>query len=90
MDVSAPAGPCEWCGGPQHWTVIRGLVHVSCILGCRPLPLEYLEPPPDSERDVSGMTRPEGTLLEGGGSRTYEGDEPDEPADPILEDELPF
>ncbi len=43
------AGPCEWCGGPQVWTTIRGDVYVSCLGGCQPLPLEGLVPPPDSK-----------------------------------------
>ncbi len=42
--MSSPAGPCEWCGGPQVWTVIGGEVYVSCEGGCLPLPLEGLAP----------------------------------------------
>ncbi len=38
--MSAPAGLCEWCGGPQWWTVVAGEMWVSCKLGCLPLPLE--------------------------------------------------
>ncbi len=38
--MSAPAGPCEWCGGPSWWTVIRGEVWTLCKQGCLPLPLE--------------------------------------------------
>ncbi len=38
--MAAPAGPCEWCGGPQWWTVVRGEMWVCCKLGCLPLPLE--------------------------------------------------
>ena len=46
--MSAPAGPCEWCGGPQHWTIIQGEMYVSCDSGC--LPLEGLDiiPPLDA------------------------------------------
>ena len=43
------AGPCEWCGGPQVWTVIRGEVYTSCDNGCLPLPMEGLVPPPACE-----------------------------------------
>ncbi len=42
--MSAPAGPCEWCGGPQLWTVVRGEIWVSCKRGCLPLPIEGVEP----------------------------------------------
>jgi len=38
--MAAPAGPCEWCGGPQWWTVVLGEMWVSCKRGCLPLPLE--------------------------------------------------
>ena len=38
--MNAPAGPCEWCGGPQLWTVVRGEMWVSCKRGCLPLPFE--------------------------------------------------
>ncbi len=38
--MAAPAGPCEWCGGPQWWTVVRGDLWVCCKSGCLPLPLE--------------------------------------------------
>ena len=72
--MSAPAGPCEWCGGPQWWTVILGEVAVACKLGCLPLLLEGLDPLPDSEKsEQSPKLRHIGTLLEGGGSRPYEG-----------------
>ena len=48
--MSAPAGPCEWCGGPQHWTTIRGEVYVSCDMGCLPLPMEgFAAAPPDGD-----------------------------------------
>ena len=86
--MSAPAGPCEWCGGPQSWTIVRGEMLVACKLGCLPLPFEELAPPPDGECADDGL-RSIGTFLEGGGRRIYEGDEPDEPADPTNED-LPW
>ena len=38
--MGAPAGPCEWCGGPQWWTVVLGAMYVCCKAGCLPLPLE--------------------------------------------------
>ncbi len=46
--MPGPAGPCEWCGGPQHWTIISGDVYVSCDGGCLPLDLEGVVPPPGS------------------------------------------
>ncbi len=72
--MSSPAGPCEWCGGPQRWTVIRGEVHVSCDGGCLPLPLEGLAPPPvsDSLVHISEVLR-EMELFEGGGVAPWEG-----------------
>ncbi len=36
--MAAPVGPCEWCGGPQLWTVVLGEVWVSCKGGCAALP----------------------------------------------------
>ena len=38
--MSAPAGPCEWCGGPQWWTIVRDEMYVKCQAGCLPLPFE--------------------------------------------------
>ena len=32
--MAAPAGPCEWCGGPQNWTIIAGEMYVRCVGGC--------------------------------------------------------
>ncbi len=32
--MTAPAGPCEWCGGPQNWTFILGEMYVRCQSGC--------------------------------------------------------
>jgi len=61
---------------------------VVCTLGCLPLPLEYLVPPPGSEVVVHDVH--DGTLLEEGGTQACEGDEPDEPAGPIEEDDLPW
>ena len=52
MSSVGPAGPCEWCGGPQRWTIIRGDMYVSCDGGCLPLDLEGLVPPSDSEELV--------------------------------------
>ncbi len=54
--MSAPAGPCEWCGGPQHWTLISGEVYVSCDSGCIPLEGLGLTPPTDAKE----LRRPEG------------------------------
>ncbi len=35
--MTAPAGPCEWCGGPQWWTFVRGVMYVRCQGGCQSL-----------------------------------------------------
>ncbi len=64
-------GPCEWCGGPQVWTVIRGEIYEACKGGCLPLPLEGLVPPTDSEMDARDAGF-DGTLEEGVG-RACEG-----------------
>jgi len=42
--LAAPAGPCEWCGGPQLWTTVRGIIYVRCAGGCLPLPLAGMVP----------------------------------------------
>ncbi len=83
-------GPCEWCGGPQSWTIIAGVVYTSCDGGCLPLPLEGLVPPPDSPELKKPVTEetPNGTLQGGGGSSTYEGDEAR--TDVPKNSELPF
>ncbi len=55
--MSAPAGPCEWCGGPQYWTVVRGEMWVTCKGGCLPLPLagEVLTAAAGSTIDQEGL-----------------------------------
>ncbi len=53
--MSAPAGPCEGCGGPQQWTVILDEVYVRCVSGCLPLPLEGVVPPPGAVEDALGV-----------------------------------
>ena len=45
--MSAPAGLCEWCGGPQQWTFASGVMYVRCLLGCLPLFVEDLPPTKD-------------------------------------------
>ncbi len=86
------AGPCEWCGGPQSWTIIRGDMYVSCDGGCQPLPLDGLVPPPDSPELEGGPVmwvkepiEEEGVVpCEGGDARTtvlkreYPGEPPPE------------
>ena len=57
--MAAPAGPCEWCGGPQWWTIIRGELWVKCQSGCEALPgLEGLEPPVESDREEPVQSAP--------------------------------
>ena len=89
--MSAPAGTCEWCGGSQFWTVIRGVVHVSCVSGCLPLPLEGLVPHPDGEV-VSGNRREaeEEPLGRGWGTELRESGEASEASAVPLDDDLPF
>ena len=87
--MSAPAGPCEWCGGPQNWTIIRGEMYVRCIDGCLPLDLEGLVPShPISEEDFwTPEGAGEGTILRMGGV-PLEGDAAKTSED--SSDELPF
>ena len=47
--MTAPAGPCEWCGGSQQWTFIAGEMYVRCVGGCLGLPLEAEVLPTDSD-----------------------------------------
>ena len=71
--MSGPAVPCEWCGGPIVWTIIRGEHYVSCTAGCLSLPGLGLDPLPDSSELIRPEQMPNGTIREGGGSRTQEG-----------------
>jgi len=87
--VSAPAGKCEWCGGPQSWTIVHGEMFVACELGCLPLPFEGLEPPPDGEFRDSGLEGPSGTSEEEGGTGPCEGGGA-KVAGVVEEDELPW
>ncbi len=69
-----PAGPCEWCGGPQVWTIVRGEMYVSCDGGCQPLPLEGLVPTPGCEEVWAPVTDEERERFDtGGGKGTPEG-----------------
>ncbi len=54
--MASPAGPCEWCGGPQNWTIIAGDMYVRCIDGCLPLELEELVPPPPTSEEKAWWT----------------------------------
>ena len=80
----APAGPCEWCGGQQSWTIIAGQMYVSCNAGCQALPLEGLAPPHDSDLVKLKITMKE--LSEVGGVYPVRGDAAKESQD----DDLPF
>ncbi len=53
VNMTPPAGPCEWCGGPQWWTIVAGVMYVKCQLGCVSLFPEdrYDFPPPDGDLD---------------------------------------
>jgi len=74
--MTAPAGPCEWCGGPQWWTIVRGEMFVKCQGGCVSLweTERYNVPPPDGEvvirlhAEANGTFPKEGVVtLEGSG-----------------------
>ena len=82
-------GPCEWCGGPQSWTIIGGEVYTSCDGGCLPLPLPGLVPPPDSLELIPPEETPNGTYVGEGGSRPYEGADRNTSGS-RLTDDLPF
>ena len=64
--MAAPAGPCEWCGGPQNWTIHAGEMYVRCVGGCLPLPLEGLVLPPGCELPEKPASAENGTLPEEG------------------------
>jgi len=84
--MAAPAGPCEWCGGPQEWTVASGVMHVRCVGGCLSLfdeeRVDFL-PSSDGLERISCWI--DGTFLKVRGS-TRKGGETKESVD----DELPF
>ncbi len=64
--MAAPAGDCEWCGGPQQWTFIGGDMFVNCLRGCMSLALEGLVSPsvPHSEEGLIVTSSAEkGTIL---------------------------
>ena len=67
--MTASAGPCEWCGGHQQWTIIRGEMYVRCPQGCQTLGLEDAVPPHPISEDslvfLEGLG--EGTILRMGG-----------------------
>ncbi len=81
--MSAPAGPCEWCGGPQLWTIRGGEMWVRCSGGCLPLWEEEL-PPRDSDKVSSARSSRAGREPLGkGGVGPYEGSAVDEGSDLI-------
>ncbi len=51
--MSAPAGKCPFCGGPQQWSFIENELYVRCTLGCLPLPFET-EVPRSEETSAAG------------------------------------
>jgi len=69
--MTAPAGPCEWCGGPQNWTIASGVMYVRCKAGCQSLFGEerVTIPPPSEipEHDFEGRGLAEGTSAGGMG-----------------------
>ena len=53
--MNAPAGPCEWCGGPQNWTIHAGEMYVRCQEGCLALfPEERIDIPPPAAKIQEG------------------------------------
>ncbi len=86
--MAAPAGPCEWCGGPQQWTFIASEMYTRCISGCQPLPFAGLVPPPHEQPtpDLSRISVTEKELSEMGGVYPVRGDAAKESKD----DDLPF
>jgi len=71
--MASPAGPCEWCGGPQHWAIIRGDMYVSCKGGCIPLEGLGITPPLDAKELIRPEETPKVELSEGEGVRPLEG-----------------
>jgi len=96
VKMTAPAGPCEWCGGPQKWTFIAGEMYVLCVGGCLGLVFEGLLPPSVSEEAMRCYADPKksrsGTILGEGGSSTCEGGDATDSSMKRLEEksELPF
>ncbi len=79
--MTAPAGACEWCGGPQWWSVHAGVMYVKCQSGCVSLfPEDRVNFLPDSELGENDEWGPRfsgspfGTIEEGEGV-TCEGSE---------------
>ena len=81
----SPGGRCEWCGGPQRWTIIAGEMYTACTMGCAPIPGLGFDPPPDSELacDV-GEGRWQMELSKGGGVLPPEGGDADETERSVL------
>ncbi len=75
--MNAPAGPCEWCGGPQWWTFdTQGVMFVKCKHGCLSLFYEDLDfPSPDSEGPEERVN-PKKEPWAGGGVKSFVGSEP--------------
>ena len=87
--MAVPAGPCEWCGGPQQWTIIASEMYVRCVAGCLGLfPEGPYDPPSDSEESLMSLEGAgEGTILRMGGVPLEGAD--DTTMEPLI-DGLPF
>jgi len=57
--MESVAGPCEWCGSSQLWTVIDDVVYECCVMGCLPLELPGFVPPAVPKGDVAGILHTE-------------------------------
>ena len=86
--MASPAGPCEWCGGPQSWTIISGEMYVQCVGGCLGLGLEDTDSLPDASVHAwvggsKAAVEPEGIRgvvpCEGGDARTSDAEESEPP-----------
>ncbi len=88
--MTAPAGPCEWCGGPQQWTFIRGELFVRCKKQCSlELDLEgFGTTPPISDEGLGPLRCPLEPLGNGGVVAPMRGDDSNRSIDD--EDDLPF
>jgi len=88
--MSELAGPCEWCGGPQQWTVHAGEVLERCVNGCIPIWEVVVLPPGSEDGDEEWY---EGGAMEHSereGVVSCEGGAAEEIDRSVLDDGLPF
>ncbi len=74
MTSVGPGGTCEWCGGPQWWTMAAGEMWVACQRDCQADQLEFWSPPtPDVKEGEEFDEQHWGTLNGEVGRQTPEG-----------------